>query len=287
MHKTRGPFKIGTMVTQLSETKTKWRPYMEDFSFTERIVLPRIDDLCIYGVCDGHGGKSVSYFIFTNIKNLLEEGLSELQTPKEFLNKGLMTKILQNCFAILESRLEKLEDIRTVGSTCSMVLCSPSLNVFYAINCGDSSVFGIGYDSLNQLIKVSRITSLHKPDQPNEQSRIQKAGGFVTESDIPRLCGILAVSRSLGDFDLRKYGLTEVPDVFGPLKLVNSLQSSNKTDTFIGFIIMSDGITDYITEDEIQQLLNKNFKNRLTFANILRESTDSQDNASVITAFMT
>ncbi|MEX0596769.1 MAG: PP2C family serine/threonine-protein phosphatase, partial [Candidatus Paceibacterota bacterium] len=166
------------------------------------------------------------------------------------------------------------------------VLCSPNLNVFYAINCGDSSVFGIGFDSLNKLIKISRITSLHKPDQPNEQSRILKAGGYVTTSDIPRLCGVLAVSRSFGDFDLRKYGLTEVPDVFGPFELVNSLQSSNGKDSFIGFIIMSDGITDYITEEEIQQLLNKNFKNRLTFANILLENTESKDNASVISAFM-
>lgn len=304
MHKTKGPFKIGKMVTQLSETKTSWRPTMEDCSFTDEIILPKMvpnhANICIYGVCDGHGGKTVSDFVSNNMRNIIEDGLSELRTPNEFLNPNLMSKILCNCFAVLEAKLEasqSIDQIRTVGSTCSMVLCSRSLNAFYAINCGDSSVLGICYDRSTQAIKISRITRLHKPNLTDESTRIKNAGGFVTNSSgLSRLCGVLAVSRSFGDYDQRVHGLTEIPEVYGPLKLATSFQSPSETkylnsneiglDTFVGFMIMSDGITDFISEEEIQKLLAENFEKRLIFAHILRESTKSQDNASVISAFI-
>ncbi|KAF4664243.1 Protein phosphatase 1A [Perkinsus chesapeaki] len=43
-------------------------------------------------------------------------------------------------------------------------------------------------------------TKDHKPDDPEEKARIEEAGGFVSQDDPARLCGVLALSRGLGDF---------------------------------------------------------------------------------------
>ncbi|KAF4756530.1 Protein phosphatase 1A [Perkinsus olseni] len=43
-------------------------------------------------------------------------------------------------------------------------------------------------------------TKDHKPDDPEEKARIEEAGGFVSSEEPARLCGVLALSRGLGDF---------------------------------------------------------------------------------------
>lgn len=295
--------KVAHLFTQLCETKTNYRPYMEDYSFVDEIFLKRIGQVGIFGICDGHGGSQVSDFVSKNMKKVLQVGLSDL-TENQFLNKPLMTKILINCFAILESRLENTfgSEINSVGSTCSMVLLSRPLNAWYAINCGDSSVLGIqvnnGHSSNLGQVKISRITRLHKPDLEDEEKRIEKAGGFVANyAGVPRLCGVLAVSRSFGDCEQRHFGMTETPEIYGPFNLLKvegvgevreiGTQGVGKdTNGFFGFIICSDGISDFITEKEIQTKYAKNFDDRHNFASYLIENTNSLDNASVICAYV-
>ena len=48
--------------------------------------------------------------------------------------------------------------------------------------------------------KVAFATSDHKPTNPDERARIEQAGGHVTQG---RVNGQLAVSRALGDFELK------------------------------------------------------------------------------------
>ena len=46
----------------------------------------------------------------------------------------------------------------------------------------------------------------HKPDRQDEVSRIKQAGGFVRHWGVPRVNGVLAVSRAFGDFSLKNRG---------------------------------------------------------------------------------
>lgn len=290
MHKTSTPTLIGGMMTQLSETQTNYRPQMEDFSFANEITLqkmnPTYNQISIYGVCDGHAGYQVAKYLSENMKTIIADGLSELSEATHLLDHTLMTKILCNCFAILEANLEKDLHGTTAGSTCAMVLCSRPLNTFYAVNCGDSSVLGIRYDANSKATKISRITRLHKPNDPDETIRIKAAGGFIVFiAGTARLCASLAVSRSFGDLDHRDYGMTEQPDVLGPLKLASSCDTC-RNDDFIGFLITSDGITDFQPNDSMQSLLAENFDHKNEFADLLIKKTPSMDNASAISAFI-
>lgn len=273
--------------TSLHEDKTKWRQKMEDFPFVNTFMVPRLGTVSIYGVCDGHGGYEASQFVSYEMLNIMQLGMS-LITIEMFSDKLMMQKVMTNCFVYLENELENKyrEKLDNFGTTCAMVIYSEKLNIWYAVNCGDSSVFGVTNNN-----KILRITKLHKPDEINEFKRIKAANGFVTselETGVPRLQGNLAVSRSFGDYSFRKYGLTEKPEIYGPFAFSEGDEGlgkfaipSSKLE-FIGFLICSDGITDFIEIKEIEKMLTKNFNNRYDFARILVENTESQDNASVI-----
>lgn len=45
----------------------------------------------------------------------------------------------------------------------------------------------------------TRLSKDHKPNNPKEVERIEKAGGFVRVLDAPRVDGALALSRAFGD----------------------------------------------------------------------------------------
>jgi len=54
----------------------------------------------------------------------------------------------------------------------------------------------------------------HKPNDPEEKKRIEKAGGFVMFWGVWRVNGILALSRALGDISLKKDDVvTAQPDI--------------------------------------------------------------------------
>ncbi|CBZ53852.1 putative protein phosphatase 2C [Neospora caninum Liverpool] len=65
-------------------------------------------------------------------------------------------------------------------------------------NIGDSRAMLIDSDG-----GFTRLSKDHKPNHPIETARIEKAGGFVQDFDVPRVDGILALSRAFGDSDFK------------------------------------------------------------------------------------
>ena len=78
------------------------------------------------------------------------------------------------------------------GCTACVVLITPM--EIYCANAGDSRTVMC---EKNNAIELS---SDHKPDLPEERSRIIKAGGEVVDG---RVNGMLALSRAIGDFDYK------------------------------------------------------------------------------------
>ena len=73
-----------------------------------------------------------------------------------------------------------------------MALVTP--NEIYCANAGDSRTVICEYGNATEMSKD------HKPDLPEERSRIIRAGGEVVEG---RVNGMLALSRAIGDFDYK------------------------------------------------------------------------------------
>jgi serine/threonine protein phosphatase PrpC len=65
----------------------------------------------------------------------------------------------------------------------------------YCANSGDSRAV------LCQNNEAVELSYDHKPDNPGEKDRIEKADGFV---QMGRTNGVISLSRALGDFDYKK-----------------------------------------------------------------------------------
>ena len=81
-----------------------------------------------------------------------------------------------------------------VGCTATLVLVTK--DDIICANAGDSRTV-LGRSSGKQCEELSED---HKPDNPVEKARIEKAGGFVEEN---RVNGSLNLSRSIGDFEYK------------------------------------------------------------------------------------
>lgn len=54
-------------------------------------------------------------------------------------------------------------------------------------------------------LQAEELTKDHHPDRYDEKARIEAAGGVVLFVGVPRVNGILAVSRSIGDIRLKRW----------------------------------------------------------------------------------
>jgi len=130
------------------------------------------------------------------------------------------------------------------GSTSVCVLISPTQ--FYFINCGDSRAL------LCQNGMVKFATADHKPCNPLERERIQKAGGSVM---LQRVNGSLAVSRALGDYEYKSIedrGPSE--QLVSSEPVVTVISRNEKEDEFI--VLACDGIYDVSTDEELCNYIN-------------------------------
>eukprot|EP00250_Pteridium_aquilinum_P021466 c25134_g1_i2 orf=1085-2527(-) len=103
------------------------------------------------------------------------------------------------------------------------------------------------FHSHSEGVCVKMLSSDHRPDRPDEKLRIEASGGFVTGGSLPRVNGLLAVSRSIGDIDLRRYGVISEPELSGWHQISDD-------DKFL--ILASDGIFEKLSPQEVCNVLH-------------------------------
>ncbi|XP_028104144.1 probable protein phosphatase 2C 51 [Camellia sinensis] len=95
-------------------------------------------------------------------------------------------------------------------------------------------------------VDVEELTRDHHPDRDDERTRIEAAGGFVRLWGVPRVNGILVVSRSIGDVYSKRYGVSPVPEVIGWRHLTAN-------DCYL--VVASDGIFKSLKPQKVCDLL--------------------------------
>jgi protein phosphatase 2C len=227
-----------------------------------------------FGVYDGHGGKKVSEYIKKNLSNF-------------FLNKKvnfpLSKRYVNNVYDHIQSNLKKHNWAYFSGTTCLNAIHfkyngSDYLNV---INIGDSRCV-LCRDNF-----AMPLTKDHKPNWPEERSRIERLGGKIIFDGYDWRIKDLSVSRSFGDLDATPF-LTHKPDLYR-YKL-------DKNDKF--FVLGCDGLWDVMTNQEVINfiLLNcydettkKRTNKRINIAKKLAEHSlkkNSTDNITIIVVFL-
>ncbi|CAA0829317.1 Protein phosphatase 2C 7 [Striga hermonthica] len=211
----------------------------------------------VFGVFDGHGGWQVSDYCreYMHLALADEVRVAREKLPAEVFGHNLneqWLKIFRNCFKRLDDEVggfargngesddSPVNPIApdSVGSTAVVaVVCTTHVIV---ANCGDSRAV------LNRGKVPVPLSVDHRPNREDECARIEGSGGKVINWDGPRVSGVLAVSRSIGDRHLRPHVIADPELMIVP---------RTKEDECL--ILASDGLWDVMTNEEACDLARK------------------------------
>ena len=174
-----------------------WRMSMED----AHISLPNFtDSISLFAVFDGHGGPEVAKFCskYMPIELLKNESFKQ-QNYKTALEEVFlkMDELLVgdgNSDLLKEFKNDPENANSFAGCTANVVLITKT--DIYVANAGDSRTIIYTKDG-----NVIAMSTDHKPDLETEKTRIQKAGGYVSEG---RVNDNLNLSRAIGDLEYKK-----------------------------------------------------------------------------------
>ncbi|KAL6569835.1 hypothetical protein OROMI_014349 [Orobanche minor] len=90
---------------------------------------------------------------------------------------------------------------------------------------------------------AKELTKDHHPDRADERSRIESAGGHVSEwAGVWRVNGQLAVSRAIGDVSFKRFGVISVPEV-------TDWQPMMANDSYL--VAVSDGVLERLSPQDV------------------------------------
>ncbi|EAY05012.1 protein phosphatase 2C, putative [Trichomonas vaginalis G3] len=203
----------------------------------------------IFSVLDGHGGSKTSNFAACDLFN----NLSKLEKVDENTLSGSVSATLKSLKA------QHFND----GSTMALAVITPNRHIF-SCHLGDSRTIVVRRDG-----SISHFTKDHKPDEKSEVKRVLSQHGFILKH---RVMGLLAVSSSLGDFEVVGIG-------HQPVIREWVIDESDKW-----LVICCDGVFDVLTNEEVGKICqNATSASALAYdiKNIAFELL-SQDNISCI-----
>ncbi|KAI1295509.1 Protein phosphatase 1B [Halotydeus destructor] len=225
-----------------------WRVEMEDAHCAE-VGLPHgLKDWSFFAVFDGHAGARVSAHCAENLLDSITqiEDFYENASPATgSVSQDQIDKVkegIRDGFLKLDEKMKGLPEVLSgedkSGSTAVCCLISPTH--FFFANCGDSRAV------LSREGKNFFSTQDHKPVNPEEKERIQRAGGSVM---IQRVNGSLAVSRALGDYEYKQVeGKGPCEQLVSPEPEITVLPRDD-ADEFL--ILACDGVWDVMTNDDL------------------------------------
>eukprot|EP00960_Hanusia_phi_P018388 542250-Hanusia_phi.AAC.1 len=191
-------------------------------------------ELSLFGVFDGHNGYRGSLYVremlLHNIASFLEDETSLIQVQS----------------AIRQAYIKTDEDFNSLGvrDGCCVVTVAVSPSHLIAANAGDSrAVLALKATEEEEMggaeVRAVDLTEDHKPGRPDEQARIESAGGFVVELGVPRVMGYLAVSRAIGDAELKQFVIAE-PEIH--------VKPRDAAEMFV--LLATDGLWDVMSSQE-------------------------------------
>ena len=250
-----------------------------------------IEGFNIFGVLDGHGtnGHYVSKFLGKYLVNNIsrnKEILScvNLNQIYQIIKKSNF-EILINIFLKADAALSKQNfDVTFSGTTCVLVIQIGKKII--CANVGDSRAILI-YNNTNNSTNNEQKTSIYnlshdfKPDLPEEKKRIYKMGGVVEQmldmngmrAGPPRVWGVgksypgLAMSRSLGDFKGKRYGIISLPEI-----IEVNLDENTKY-----IVICSDGVWEFLSNQNVMEIGNE-FYEKNDVAGFTKNLTETASN---------
>jgi len=232
-----GKFKVGSSCMQ------GWRVTMED-AHTHILAIPDDQRSAFFGVYDGHGGSKVALHAGNHLHKYV--------TQRAEYRQGLIPEAMKQGFLQFDEAMQKDEQMREelAGTTAVTVLIKD--NSLYCANVGDSRAVACIRGA------TEALSSDHKPNNPEENSRICRAGGWV---EYNRVNGNLALSRALGDFVFKRN--SAVPAEEQMVIAVPDVEVREITEDWEFIILACDGIWDVVTNEEAVEFVRRRLSNKM------------------------
>ncbi|KAI7688199.1 Protein phosphatase 1K [Sarcoptes scabiei] len=211
------------------------RLYNEDYCHATELK----PNILYFAIFDGHGGSSCASFCNEHMPRYINFWLERGETNLEIVLQNAFIEV-NNAFARHQTYSPKFENNNeraTSGATATVCLLknSTQLVVGYV---GDSRAF-ICRDG-----SCFRLTNDHNANVKTEKDRISNSNGFIKYDSLGRglINGRLAMTRSIGDLDLKPYGVIALPDT-------RTIKIKHGRDAFL--VLTTDGISDVMNDREI------------------------------------
>ncbi|KAL8112233.1 hypothetical protein AgCh_019795 [Apium graveolens] len=234
---------------------------MEDFvaihpSFCSK-VKGDASEFHYFAVYDGHG----CFHVAKRCKERLHELVKDELGGKEVVESVEWKEVMEKSFGRMDEEVITCKEAvisaagcrcllpspesDAVGSTAVVALVTPDKIV--VANCGDSRAI------MARKGKIIPLSIDHKPDRPDELSRIQAAGGRVIYWDGARVLGVLAMSRAIGDSFFKPYVISQ-PEV----------TIIDRTEEDECLILASDGLWDMVSNETASRVARLFLKEKMT-----------------------
>jgi len=241
----------------------------------------------LFSVFDGHGTAGaecarftrdyVHFSVVSNIQNI-QNGFVDPSSMSPFepgnkskgdmvsskkhdgLSSSIVAAAMTNAYLDANNALDENEDIDAESSGTTATSLFVTKNGLHVANVGDSRCLLVSYPKKNGQPKHSVLTNDHSPDREDEQERIKAHGGVIMSSDQydvnddqvlsfePKRVWSkegkwpgTAFTRSIGDIEAKELGVCADPEC--------SMVPTPDNDSI--FILGSDGIFDFISNDEV------------------------------------
>jgi len=180
-------------------------------------------------IYDGHGGKRPAQVAAEMLTPAFLHALKmEMKKPES--DRRRETDLLRGAYLEVDAYISTK---RAQAGTCAVQLYIRG-DRFIAANTGDSrAIIGTQEGAVV-------LTRDHKPGEDPELSRIEALGGTVVNFGVPRVEGVLAISRALGDTCLKPYVTPEPRIIEGTLGCENDRA-----------ILACDGVWDVLSPEEV------------------------------------
>ncbi len=252
------------------------RPSQEDQHLVSSfsLLLPggKVYPVEVFGVFDGHGGAEASLYLAKHLQAELVKTLQEFHPNGTLTDEGIWNA-LKLAFVRLSDRFKATGADSGTTATVAVMLDG---NLWTA-NVGDSRTILQNSDK-----KIFQLSEDAKPDDYKYQKGIRKRGGVVfSDGHVPRINGILAVGRAVGDAGVGP-GVSARPKI--------TKVSLSKISSGSHLVLACDGIYDVASTRQTGGLVHKLGmrgwkKNPITIARDLVFSAyraGSQDNLSAL-----
>jgi serine/threonine protein kinase len=220
------------------------RKFMEDYT-----LEVSANENVLVGVLDGHGGNEIAKFSKERLKTRFHGD----ESPFDLLEA-----------VDIDVQVEMNKAAQSAGTTASLLKLDRKSNIMEVAWVGDSDVvFCFENPDEEGGYRTARLTDSHKPESTAEKERVEGYGGTVgrntrMQDDGNRYPygpsrvynekgkGGLAVSRAIGDLNLRPY-VSSLPSTRAvPLK-------AHRNPAYI--ILATDGVWDALDDDKVCSIL--------------------------------